>query len=115
MKNKIFQEFKTANDLNPIVDYFSSTMRKVLSDHLIAIILFGSRARGDAKEYSDYDFLIIVDKKSNDIKEKILDVEVDTLDRFDRLTSSLVWEEKDWNFKKKFPIGINILRDGILL
>lgn len=29
-----------------------------------------------------------------------MDVEVETLDRFERLTSSLVWEEKDWELKK---------------
>jgi predicted nucleotidyltransferase len=30
---------------------------------VIKIILFGSRARGDAKEDSDWDFLVVVDKK----------------------------------------------------
>jgi predicted nucleotidyltransferase len=30
---------------------------------VIKIILFGSRARGNAKEDSDWDFLVVVDKK----------------------------------------------------
>jgi len=30
-----------------------------LGDHLISLVLFGSRARGDAKETSDYDLFII--------------------------------------------------------
>ena len=30
--------------------------------NVVNIILFGSRARGDYKEYSDYDFLIVINK-----------------------------------------------------
>ncbi|MDX1958907.1 MAG: nucleotidyltransferase domain-containing protein [Leptospiraceae bacterium] len=100
---------------DPIIKFFSKSLKSNLSEHLTALILFGSRARGEAREHSDYDFLIIVDKKDRDIKSKIVDVEVETLDRFEKLTSSLVWEEKDWELKKRFPIGLNILKEGILL
>ena len=30
----------------------------------------------------------------------------------DRLIGSIVWDEKEWEFKKKFPLGINIMKDG---
>jgi uncharacterized protein len=33
--------------------------KEFLGDRLVSIVLFGSRARGDAKEGSDYDFFII--------------------------------------------------------
>ncbi|MEW6214649.1 MAG: nucleotidyltransferase domain-containing protein [Nitrospirota bacterium] len=33
--------------------------KEYLGEHLISIVLFGSRARGDAKETSDYDLFII--------------------------------------------------------
>ncbi len=46
----------------------SSVLKKIVScyeeylgDRLISIILFGSHARGDAKETSDYDLFIIAD------------------------------------------------------
>jgi len=36
---------------------------KKLRNHVKEIILFGSHARGNFTEGSDYDFLIVVDKK----------------------------------------------------
>ncbi len=118
MSSKALKELFLTNQLvlsDPIIDFFSKNLKFILSEHLKALILFGSRARGEAKEHSDYDFLVIVDKKDRDIKSKIVDVEVETLDRFEKLTSSLVWEEKDWELKKRFPIGMNIIKEGVLL
>jgi predicted nucleotidyltransferase len=100
---------------DPLIEFFSNGIHKSLDKHLTSLILYGSRARGDAKDYSDYDFLAIVDQKTEEIEDKILDVSVDTLNQFDRITSCLVWEEKDWELKKRFPIGKNIIREGILL
>ena len=100
---------------DPLIDFFREGIHKSLGKHLTSLILYGSRARGDAKDYSDYDFLAIVDQKTEEIEDKILDVGVDTLNQFDKLTSCLVWEEKDWELKKRFPIGKNIIREGILL
>ena len=98
MNKEILKEMFLSNQIvlnDPIIEFFSKNLKSNLSEHLTALILFGSRARGDAS--------------------KIVDVEVETLDRFERLTSSLVWEEKDWELKKRFPIGLNILKEGVLL
>ncbi len=46
---------------DPLIDFFSDGIYKSLNKHLTVLILNGSRARGDAKDYSDYDFLAIVD------------------------------------------------------
>ncbi|MCP5498364.1 MAG: nucleotidyltransferase domain-containing protein [Leptospiraceae bacterium] len=100
---------------NPIITFFSEKVRDSLKEKLLFIVLFGSRARGDAKEFSDYDFLILLKEKNKSLKKKIIDVEVATLDEFDRLVSSLVWQKKDWDIRKNFPIGKNILQDGILV
>src|SRR6266498_3145223 len=34
-------------------------LRQCLGDHLVAVVLFGSRARGDATKTSDWDLLVI--------------------------------------------------------
>lgn len=115
MTIEIINKISLQSFSDPLIHFFSNNMKASLNEHLMALILFGSRARGDAREHSDYDFLVIVDKKTKEIKEKIIDVEVDTLNEFDKLTSSLVWEESEWSLKKRFPIGRNILKDGILL
>ena len=36
-----------------------SALRQGLGDKLVAVVLFGSRARGDATEVSDWDLLVI--------------------------------------------------------
>lgn len=41
------------------------------------IYLFGSRARGDDRPDSDYDLLIVTEKKDLDLKSKIYDVVTD--------------------------------------
>ena len=91
-----------------IINEFIYSLENKFPDILEGIILYGSRARGDFRDYSDYDFLAIVDQKTEEIEDKILDISVDTLNQFDRITSCLVWEEKDWELKKRFPIGKRI-------
>jgi len=44
-----------------ILESFKSSLLKRLSVH--KIILFGSRARGDAEPYSDMDVLVVLDQK----------------------------------------------------
>lgn len=39
---------------DPIISTFSNQIQKALQDNLVFQILFGSRARQDFKEYSDY-------------------------------------------------------------
>ena len=46
-----------------------SALRHALGDRLIAVVLFGSQARGEATEYSDWDLLVIAE----DLPEKPLD------------------------------------------
>ena len=36
-------------------------LRKVLGEHLVAVVLFGSRARGDARADSDWDVLVLAE------------------------------------------------------
>ena len=77
------------------------------------IILFGSRARGDSSEYSDFDFVVIVDKKTPAVREKILDTEVEMMDKYERLFSTIIYDEREWKKASAFPLAWNISREGI--
>src|SRR5215210_9395173 len=46
-----------------------SGLREGLGDDLLAVVLFGSRARGEARESSDWDFLVI----ARDLPERTLE------------------------------------------
>ncbi|MBU1518404.1 MAG: nucleotidyltransferase domain-containing protein [Planctomycetes bacterium] len=89
-------------------------MKKILPE--ADIILFGSRARGQAKEYSDYDFLILVDQKADlKLSEKILDqiypIELET----EAMISFVVQNRSVWNspLSRAMPFHKNIDREGI--
>jgi predicted nucleotidyltransferase len=51
----ISRSFKNIPQMRPIV----ATLKQAMGDNLMAIVLFGSRARGDADEMSDWDLFVI--------------------------------------------------------
>ena len=97
------------------IKYFSDTLRSRLGDNLRELILFGSRARGDWHEGSDYDFVVILRRKKAETIDQIRDTEVDFLNRYDELSASLVYDETEWEQRRHLPIGVNIEREGIRL
>jgi len=94
---------------------FARIVKRKLKSNLKKIILFGSHARGDNKDSSDYDILVIVDKKDKSSQEIILDACVEIMDKYYELIGCIVCDEKEWEMKKRFPIGLNILKEGIEL
>lgn len=97
------------------VRFFSEQVRQKLGPNLHMLFLFGSRARGDSRLGSDYDFVLILDQRNEKIIDTIRDTEVEFLDKFDVPASSLVYTEQEWNDRKNLPIGVNIEREGIQL
>lgn len=94
-------------------DFFSTNIRRKLGKNLKDILIFGSMARGDYRDTSDYDFAVIVKVKDKSVINLVRDTEVDFLNTFDELSGSLIYSETEWERKKKAPIGINIQREGI--
>lgn len=95
------------------VAFFINNLKNKVSDNLKFVALFGSRARNDFREGSDYDFLIVLSQNDNEIKKIVREVEVDFLNKFDILSSALIYNEAEWEERKKVPIGVNILKEGI--
>jgi predicted nucleotidyltransferase len=82
------------------------------------IILYGSEARGDSRDDSDIDLLILVDREAlpyNDIREityPLYDIELAS----GVLISPLVYTKKQWYDRPfKTPFYINIMNEGIRL
>jgi predicted nucleotidyltransferase len=94
---------------------YSRKVRSALGSRVRDIVLFGSRARGDHKKYSDYDMLLIVDKRDKVLQDVVIDIEVGILDTYERLVGSIVYEPDEWEKKKYSPLGMNIGKDGIRL
>jgi uncharacterized protein len=82
------------------------------------VILFGSRARGEAKKDSDWDILILVDKPKVTFKDeqvfnhKLYDVGLET----NQCIMAFVRSKKEWNTKHYVtPLYKNIQKEGMLL
>lgn len=119
-KTKLAQKHKARNEVkrnlvDKISQEFANRVRRKLGKHVKQIILFGSRARGDFTEGSDYDILIVVDKREKLFQEMVLDESVEMMNKYYALMGSIVCDEKEWERKKRFPIGLNILKEGVEL
>jgi len=63
------------SDNSKILSDLKSHLIKNYGNSVLDVILFGSQARGDSKEYSDYDVLIVLDKDySGKDENQILDL-----------------------------------------
>jgi uncharacterized protein len=98
-----------------IAEEYSRKVRAALGERIRDIILFGSRARGDFKVFSDYDMLLVVDKRDKSLLNAVVDIEVGILDTYDQLVGSIVFEPEEWERKKQSPLGMNIRKDGTRL
>ena len=61
------------------------------------IILYGSRARGDAEPMSDWDFLILLDRpKDNRLEARIKDLLYDLELETNTVLSSIIRSRQEW-------------------
>jgi len=87
-------------------------------DSYSEVILYGSRARGDAEAESDYNLLILTDgeatlKNEDVIRDKVFPIELET----DLLFSLNLTSRKDWDspLYKAMPLYDNIRKEGVIL
>ena len=88
------------------------------SDPCATLILYGSYARGDYKEESDIDLLILVDQEkiTRDDEIKITYPLYDIFFDTGVLISTMVYSKKFWTTGYKItPFYENVKREGIVL
>lgn len=80
------------------------------------IYLYGSQARGDAKNLSDWDLLILLNSKnvSFDIETKLMDEFYELELETGKIISPLIYSKSDWNKNHSFtPLYENIQKEGV--
>jgi len=82
------------------------------------LILYGSRARGDAKEHSDYDILVIIDGPVDmPLKERILANVYPLLLETGRMLTLIIYSKQQWDSPlcRAMPLHKNIDQEGLLI
>lgn len=82
------------------------------------LILFGSRARGDATPESDWDLLIVLDgvvspQRADAVRHRLYDLALDT----DTVLSAIIYSRERWESPRyrATPLHARVAADGVAL
>ena len=80
------------------------------------VILFGSQVRGDAREDSDWDLLVVLDKKGRRNRadfDKYAYPFTEIGWSYGVAINPLLYTQEEWNKGEIFPFYKNVMREGI--
>jgi uncharacterized protein len=99
-----------------IIEKIKNVIKSI--DPNATVILYGSFARGDNKELSDIDLLILLDKDKITIQDKInisyplYDIEFES----GQIINPLVLSKSDWELRHSItPFYENVINEGVKL
>ena len=93
---------------------FIDQLRKLFGRNLKKIILFGSRARGDHSEESDYDLLLIFEKVTPQIKKYVDKIENEMLFSHGVLFSTFLFTPEELEEREFEPFIMNATKEGVV-
>lgn len=96
-------------------ELFAQLIRERLGDRLVRVILFGSRARGDAQEDSDYDYLVVVREITCAVKDAIDDAAGEMLLQTGAVISAFPMTESTVNSMPFSPLLISVREEGVAI
>lgn len=88
-------------------------LKKEVGENLISFVIFGSTARGTAKEFSDMDVFILVKDKEEETFQKYLKIKRKIEGIYPPYFSSIITTPKE--IKRNPLILLDIIEDGIFL
>jgi predicted nucleotidyltransferase len=98
--------------INPILEDFKKRVRRLYGKKLKNILLYGSWARGDAKEHSDIDLAVLLEGEVNPGREidRMIEIITDLQLKYNTLIS--VYPVSENNYRSvKSPLLINVHRE----
>ena len=101
---------------DPVIEEFLRQIGPV-RNRVRKLILFGSRARGDDRPYSDYDILVVLDEKDRATVDPLYEATMQVLYKTYRLISLKIYRTADFErfIAIPTPFMTNVLRDGVPL
>ncbi len=98
---------------DPILIKYRAALTEMYGDRIERVVLFGSRARGDAKEDSDYDvalFLKDLEDSWHEIR-RLVDIQIAMLEETDADIHTMPFRSGQW--RDRTPLMHEIRKDGI--
>jgi predicted nucleotidyltransferase len=101
----------TATD--PVLSGFRQAMQELYGPRIERLVLYGSRARGDARPDSDYDIAVFLRRLSGRWQEvrRIADVELAIFDRTGAIVHAMPYPAGSW--RNTSPLMHEIRMDGV--
>lgn len=100
------------------------TMRKKIKDNILAVDpqaevwLYGSRSRGDAREDSDWDVLVLSPQDTLSVKEEgvFIDHMTDLMIETGQVVHLFAYGKSDWHTRHRVtPFYQNVVREAVRL
>ena len=94
---------------------FLTKLREQHGSEVVLVSLFGSKVRGDFDEESDIDVLVVVEDRTSQLWEDIVEIETDLMLKYDSVISSLIMgrDNYEWHRRYRAPLYRSIEREGI--
>jgi predicted nucleotidyltransferase len=106
----------TKRQLQQLLAEVKSDLVKLYGDRLVAVVLYGSQARGEAGSQSDVDIAMVLKDYGRDFIE--IDRTSEIVARlslaYDTIIALIPLREKDWR-KKQSSFLQNVRREGVLV
>lgn len=102
---------------NMAIKEFLSAIQKAYGEKILRAALFGSKARGDATQYSDIDLLLIVTDDHWKFQKALIEIGSDVGLKYDVLLDLRVISAERWQYMATIQAGLyrNISQDAIPL
>ena len=96
------------------LEAFVRRVQRGADGRVLSVILFGSRARGDAQPDSDIDLVVIVDRDDLETNKAIRHLAVETWLEWGLYLSTRVWSQAHWQRLQALQTRLyrNLLREG---
>ena len=105
--------------MKELLDKYIAEIKKIYGTHLQEVILYGSYARGDFKEDSDIDIMILVDLSEEEIqksRDRVSDFTYDFNMDYDLLIMPVVKGMAHFKYwSEAYPFYQNVEKEGVNL
>ncbi len=106
----------TPNDRAAVMEYIDR-IRSRFPDRVLTVILFGSKARGDADVESDIDLLVLLDAENSGLRSELWRIASDVSLEYNVVLSARVFSQARWAETRRIrlPLYRAVVADGVPL